>query len=94
MNKTVLVCQGRSCKSSGSTKILKALQADSVPNIELVGSGCLGQCGNGPMVLILPQEIWYSQVFPNKIAALIRQHLIQGQPVTSMLYPIKHPPAK
>ena len=88
-NKTVLVCQNRTCKASGSVKVLKAFQ-NSICDVEIVGSGCLGQCGNGPMVLVLPEEIWYSRVSPHEVKTLIEQHLHEGQPVRSMLYPAKH----
>lgn len=89
-NKTVLVCQNRTCKSSGSAKVLQALQNCSISDIEIIGSGCLGQCGNGPMVLILPEETWYSRVASHEVKTLVEQHLHRGQPVKSMLYPAKH----
>lgn len=92
--KTVLVCQNRTCKASGSAKVLQAFQNCSLTDSEIVGSGCLGQCGNGPMVLILPEEIWYSRVTANEVKTLVEQHLDRGQPVKSMLYPTKHSPKK
>lgn len=70
-NKTVLVCQNRTCKASGSVKVLQALQNCSDTNIEVIGSGCLGQCGNGPMVLVLPEETWYSRVTANEVKTLV-----------------------
>ena len=91
-SKTVLVCQNRSCKASSSAKVLQAFQNSlpDVENVEVIGSGCLGQCGNGPMVLILPDAIWYSRVAPHEVKILVEQHLHKGQPVRSMLYPVKH----
>ena len=89
-NKTVLVCQNRTCKASGSVKVLQAFQNNSDTDVEVIGSGCLGQCGNGPMVLVLPEETWYSRVAPHKVKTLVEQHLDRGQPVKSMLYPVKH----
>ncbi len=76
MIKTVLVCQNRTCKLSGSTTVLKAFQSYSIPNVTIIGSGCLAQCGNGVMVLILPEEIWYSQVSPDKVKAIVEKHLL------------------
>ena len=75
MNKTVLVCQNRTCKLSGSTEVLRAFQAYSIPDVTVIGSGCLAQCGNGVMVLILPDKIWYSQVSPDKVKAIVKEHL-------------------
>ncbi len=90
-SRTVWVCQGHTCKSYGSAAILKAFQAYSIPDITVVGSGCLAQCGNGPMVLILPEEIWYERVDLDEVKLLVEQHLLKGKLVESMLYRVKHP---
>lgn len=37
---------------------------------ELVASGCLGRCGSGPMVLVLPQQRLYRRVDPTQVAAI------------------------
>jgi (2Fe-2S) ferredoxin len=38
------------------------------------------------MVLILPDRIWYDQVAPAEVAAVIQRHLIGGKPVQTMIY--------
>lgn len=91
VKRTVLVCQNRSCKSFGSQATLKAFQSYSIPHIKVIGSGCLGQCGNGPMVVVLPEEIWYSQVVSEQVKTIVTQHLLGNKPVKSLLYPVKHP---
>ena len=91
MKKTVLVCQNRTCKSHGSLAVLQAFQSFSIPDVVVIASGCLAQCGNGPMVLILPDEIWYDRITPNDVKILVEQHLLQEQPVGSMFYRVKHP---
>ncbi len=78
LSRTVLVCQGHTCKSSGSAAVLKAFQAYSIPEVRVIGSGCLAQCGNGPMVLILPEEIWYDQVSRQKVKIKRRTTFAQG----------------
>lgn len=94
LSRTVLVCQGHTCKSYGSAAVLKAFQTYSIPNVKVIGSGCLAQCGNGPMVLILPEEIWYDRVSLDGVKILVEQHLLKGQPVGAMLYRVKHPLGK
>jgi (2Fe-2S) ferredoxin len=74
MNQTILVCQNRTCKSSGSSQVLKAFQAYSITHTQFVGCGCLGKCGNGPMVLILPQKIWYERVSVEKVKTIVEQY--------------------
>ncbi|MEO0770499.1 MAG: hypothetical protein AAFY72_13915 [Cyanobacteria bacterium J06649_4] len=38
----------------GASKVLEALQQSAPSDVDVVASGCLGQCGNGPMLLVLP----------------------------------------
>lgn len=73
--KEILICQNRTCRQQGSAKVLAAFQASEVANITVTGCGCLGKCGNGPMVLILPDQVWYSHVHPSEVPALINRHL-------------------
>ena len=60
------VCQYRTCKKQGADKVLAAFQVLPIPDVTVTASGCLGQCGNGPMVLVLPDMVWYSGVQPEK----------------------------
>lgn len=86
----VLVCQNRTCRKQGSAKVLAAFQAEPVPGVAVVASSCLGQCGNGPMVHVVPDEIWYSQVQSDEVSAVVDRHLVKGQPIQAMLYPKFH----
>lgn len=70
---------------------MAAFQALPLPNgVEVIGSGCLGQCGNGPMVLVLPDDVWYNRVRPEEVSAVVDRHLQKGNPVQAMLYPKFH----
>jgi len=85
-SRRVLVCQNRTCCKQGAAKVLAAFQKLSPSEIEVVASSCLGQCGNGPMVLVLPEEVWYSAVSESEVAAITEQHLRGGKPIERMLY--------
>lgn len=89
--KYVRVCQNRSCRKQGSAKVLAAFQLQTPPGVEVLGSSCLGQCGNGPMVMVMPDQVWYGSVRPSEVPAVVKQHLQDGQPVTAMLYRRFHP---
>ncbi len=82
----LLVCQNRTCRKQGAAKVLAAFESSEVPNIEVEKSGCLGQCGNGPMVLVLPEEVWYSHVHIDAVSLVVERHLLGGVPVKGMLY--------
>ena len=82
----VRVCLNRTCRKQGAKLVLAAFEANFVPGITVTGSACLGQCGNGPMVLVLPDVVWYCSVRPNQVPLIIEQHLLGGKKVRHMLY--------
>lgn len=86
----VLVCQNRSCRRHGAAAVLTAFQKSPIKDVRVVSSGCLGQCGNGPMVLVMPEQVWYSRVHPDEVPVVVERHLQNGHPVQAMLYP-KYP---
>lgn len=88
----ILVCQNRTCHKQGSEAVLAAFQAQAPPTFLVYGSQCLGQCGNGPMVRIVPEDVWYWQVRAEEVPAIVQRHLIDGHPIVAMLYPKFHPP--
>lgn len=92
--KYVRVCQNRTCKKQGAVKVLAAFKANHVSKVTVISSSCLGQCGNGPMVLILPEMVWYSNVHPSSVDRVIEQHLLGGCIVEQMLYHRFHPQVK
>lgn len=89
--KQVVVCQNKSCKRSHSEAVLAAFRSYELPDWEIVASSCLGQCGNGPMVLILPERIWYGRVHPDEVQAIVERHLRGGVPIEGMMYRKLHP---
>lgn len=83
---TVLVCQNRTCLKQGAHDVLLAFQEHPVPGYTVKGTGCLGQCGNGPMVRVLPDDIWYSGVLAAEVPTVVECHLLGRKPVRAMLY--------
>jgi (2Fe-2S) ferredoxin len=84
--KCVQVCQNRTCRKQGAKEVLAAFEATPVPGVEVKGCSCLGQCGNGPMVLVLPDMVWYAHLQASEVSSIVEKHLLCGQPVTKMLY--------
>jgi (2Fe-2S) ferredoxin len=84
--KCVRVCQNRTCRKQGAKEVLAAFEALPVPGFTVTGCSCLGQCGNGPMVLVLPDLVWYAAVQVSEVPSIVEKHLLLGQPVTQMLY--------
>ncbi|MGK7955544.1 MAG: (2Fe-2S) ferredoxin domain-containing protein [Crocosphaera sp.] len=69
-DRTILVCQGRCCRKDGSTQLLAAFQSQTPENIKIVPCGCLGQCGNGPNIVVLPDKIFYQRIYPQDIPTI------------------------
>lgn len=54
--------------------------------VRVNNSGCLDQCGHGPMVVIYPDAVWYWGVQPDDVAEIVSEHLIAGRPVERLIY--------
>ena len=87
----VLICGGTACFSGGGDKIvsefkeqLKAQGLDST--VQVVATGCLGFCEQGPIVKILPQGTFYVQVKPEDVKEIINEHLVKGRVVQRLCY--------
>jgi NADH-quinone oxidoreductase subunit F len=88
---TVLVCSGAGCVSSNCVEVREALLAE----LEKAGiakktkvklTGCIGTCAVGPIVIVQPDGIFYCQLKPENMRAIVRQHLVGGEPVTELCY--------
>lgn len=79
----ILICQNTSCRNVGAKAVLAAFQqrVRAHPVAEVVACGCLGRCGNGPMVVVLPSESWYSKVKLEDVARLVERHRPMGTPI-------------
>jgi (2Fe-2S) ferredoxin len=86
----VLICHNRTCLSQGAAKVLAAFETHHTPDYAVKKTGCLGQCGNGPMVLVLPDNIWYCRVQPKEVPVVVERHLQGGKPIRAMLSPHFH----
>ena len=64
--------------------------ANPIAGVSVVGSECQRQCNMGAIVRVLPDEAWYCRVKPEHVAAIIEQHLKQGNPVPALLHPRFH----
>ncbi|AGY60074.1 (2Fe-2S) ferredoxin domain-containing protein [Gloeobacter kilaueensis] len=96
----IFACQNRTCRRDGGDRVLAALEAEIIhqglaERVQIEQTGCLGQCGNGPMLIVVQpathQEVWYDRVRPEEVPQLVREHLVAGRPVADMLYRHKHP---
>ena len=90
MIRKVLVCQYRTCTKDGASAVLQVFQRQQIENVVIEACGCLGLCGSGPMVLLLPDNIYYWQITPQKAQKIIETHLLENMPIASFMHPRLH----
>ena len=87
----VLICGGTACCSGGADNLVSEFAA----NLELAGlkdkvqvvkTGCLGFCEQGPIVKILPQGTFYVQVKKDDVKEIVAEHLVKGRVVQRLCY--------
>ena len=49
-------------------------------------SGCFSQCGNGPMLVVYPDAVWYAHVSPDDADEIFERHLLRGEVVDRLRY--------
>ena len=86
----VLVCQYTNCLRNRSATVLTAFSEHPALGVEVVGSGCQGQCNMGTTVRVLADDTWYCRVQPEDVPEIVEQHLKQGKPVDRLLHPRFH----
>ena len=89
--KQVLVCGGTGCTSSGSKKVIAALEEslkeNGIEDVLVVRTGCFGLCSLGPIMIVYPEGSFYSQVTPAEVPEIVSTHLVAGgHPVNKYLY--------
>jgi NADH-quinone oxidoreductase subunit F len=89
----IMVCCGTGCKAVGSLEVLKALQAEvSAAGLgvkvipEVKRTGCHGFCSRGPLIAILPQNLFYQRVKPEDAGEIIQKTVVGGEVLKRFLY--------
>ncbi len=85
----LFICTGVTCTQQGAEETVQTLQKNLEKNrlrknVRLTLCRCLGQCGNGPNLVIYPEGVWYGHVEEKEIPLLIQSHFIEGKIVTRL----------
>lgn len=87
----ILVCGGTGCRASQAEQIVKNFKLELAQKsldkeIKVVTTGCFGFCEKGPVVKIIPDNTFYTQVTPQDVTDIVEEHFIKGRPLKRLLY--------
>ena len=82
-----------SCAVQGAAplwqRLSAKLQGKPIASVSMVGTGCLGFCSAGPLMVVYPQGVWYAPKTEEDIDEIIASHLEGGQIVDRLAMILK-----
>ena len=89
--KEILCCGGTGCHASNSQEMMQNLRdlikENGLENdVRVVQTGCFGFCAQGPIVKIMPDNVFYVQVMPEDAKEIVEKHLVGKQLVDRLLF--------
>lgn len=62
-------------------KKIKALDLNGQGKVRINSAGCLDRCGEGPVLVVYPEAVWYTFVDQEDIDEIVASHLVNGKVV-------------
>ena len=89
--KDILCCGGTGCHASSSNVLIENLRAEIKAaglesDVKVIQTGCFGFCAQGPIVKIMPDNVFYVQVTPEDAKEIVEKHIKGHQIVERLLY--------
>jgi len=87
----ILICGGTGCHSNSSGKIIdefnKQIKERGLENdVLIVQTGCFGLCAVGPVVIVYPENAFYSKITVEDVKEIVDEHLVNGKIVEKFLH--------
>ena len=91
VKKDILCCGGTGCHASSSNVLMENLRAEIKAaglenDVKVIQTGCFGFCAQGPIVKIMPDNVFYVQVTPEDAKEIVETHVKGHQIVERLLY--------
>jgi sirohydrochlorin ferrochelatase/(2Fe-2S) ferredoxin len=84
--KHVAVCTNQTCTADGAPAVLERLRQaardSEACDVRITRSSCLGRCGDGPMVAVYPDGVWYGDLDAEDAERIVSSHLDRGRIVS------------
>ena len=79
------------CRASESVRIVERLREEIAAagmdnDVQVVVTGCFGFCEKGPIVKVIPDNTFYTNVKPEDAEEIVKEHVVKGRKVTRLLY--------
>jgi NADH-quinone oxidoreductase subunit F len=93
VEREILICAGTGCLAGGSAEVAEAFRSETKAAGLKVGvrmvikeTGCHGFCEQGPLVILMPEKIFYQQVKPGHVKKIVESTLKNGEVLEKLLY--------
>jgi len=80
------------CEQAGASQLrayakakIKSLGKSGKGQVRVNTAGCLDRCGQGPVIVVYPEETWYHYQNEADVDEIIEQHLINGKKVQRLI---------
>ena len=89
--KELLCCGGTGCHASESKLLMERLteeiaKAGLENDVRVVQTGCFGFCAQGPIVKVMPDNVFYVQVTPDDATEIVQKHIVGKELVERLLF--------
>jgi sirohydrochlorin ferrochelatase/(2Fe-2S) ferredoxin len=85
----VAVCTNQTCAADGAPAVLERLRQaardSDACDARITRSSCLGRCGDGPMVAVYPDGVWYGGVDDEDAERIVSDHLDRDRIVSDLV---------
>ena len=87
----ILVCGGAGCISSGCGEVKAAVleeirHSNLEEDVMVYETGCMGTCSVGPVMLMMPERIFYTELTPDKAREIVRSHILDRTILTEYTF--------
>lgn len=86
----LFLCNGGTCTRNGAeqttARIRECIADEGLDaQVHTTKTYCNGRCNDGPVVVVMPEGVWYKKITPEIARKFVRQQLVNGQPLTEHL---------
>jgi NADH:ubiquinone oxidoreductase subunit F (NADH-binding)/(2Fe-2S) ferredoxin/NAD-dependent dihydropyrimidine dehydrogenase PreA subunit len=87
----ITICAGTGCQATNALEVVEKFRQEIMDQhlaekIEVRASGCHGFCERGPLVVIRPQMICYTNVEPADVSEILSNTVLAGKVIDRLLY--------